>query len=111
MTRRQFFYPEKYGISYTWKLTVMRTIVAELMLWALLFLTILPMSACATLLRGQALASGLWVAWKGAWVWFAPLSPVPLLAYVAVAWHFNRHLSGEQGMLEKRGLAHHSASL
>lgn len=111
MTWRQFFYPEKYGIKYTRKLTLMRTMVAELVSWAMLFLAILPMSACVVFATGQSFAVAFLVAWKGAWVWFVLLLPVPLLAYIAVAWHFNRRLSREPGVLQKQDFAHRSATL
>jgi hypothetical protein len=92
MTWRQFFYPEKWGIHYTWKLTLMRATVAEMLLWGALFLLNLPMIACLAFATGQSFANVLLVTWKATWVLFVPLSPVPPLAHAAVAWHFNRRL-------------------
>ena len=93
MTWKQFFYPEKYGLRYTPKLVLMRAMVAEGMLWGLLFLLMLPMFACLGFVNGQTVISVLLASWKGTWVCFGPLSFVPLLAYVAVPCYFNRSLA------------------
>jgi H+/gluconate symporter-like permease len=92
MTWRQFFYPEKWGIRYTWKLTLMRALVAELILWGVLFLVALPMTTSLAFVTGRPFTNVLLAAWRAAWVLFVPLSPVPPLAYAMIAWHFNRHL-------------------
>ncbi len=102
MTWRQFFFPEKYKMRYTWRLTLMRTLVAELMVWTLLFLVMLPPTACLGFFRGQALSTVLLMAWKGAGLWFVPLSLVPPVAYLAIAWHFNRRLSRQQAPASNR---------
>ncbi len=96
MTWRQFFYPERWGIRYTWKLTLMRTIVAELILWAALFLLNLSLIASLALLSGLPFTNVPLATWRGTWLLFVPLSPVPPLVYVAVAWHFNRRLQRVQ---------------
>lgn len=104
MTWRQFFYPEKWGIRYTWKLTLMRIIVAELILWGALFFLILPMITSLAFVTGQALTHVLSVTWKATWVLFVPLSPVPPLAYAAVAWYFNRRLQ-QMGAVGRLGFS------
>jgi len=100
MTWKQFFYPEKCGMRYTWKLTLMRAIVAELFLWVALFLLNLSTMAYLALSIRPSFASVMSATWKSTWLWFLPLSPVSPLAYAAVAWHFTRCLSGKQGPVD-----------